>query len=444
MKQPTLLFFFTCLLAFTAAAQQPDITGVWNGELQMTDTAGNPVHLPYEIAVSEEKGKLLGYSRIVFHANGKDEPGIQNIELKWKGKEIVMEDEGFIEHQFSINPSRRVKKTMVVTLRETDREMIMEGTWSTNRTRYYIPAKGTVVLRRKLDFKKSELFKSLDTLKLVSKLSFKDRPELPPVTAMAPAPSAPEPEPELLIPALPRVWAERVTVTVPTRSVARVSPLAAGKKAQLDALARVPMKPAPKPVQPEPVVAAVKAPVKQEPAPAPPEKKPAPQPRPAPAPPVAQAAPAPAPQPEKKPAPPVVTRPVMPQPEIVAPSAVKGAADIDKRVTRTDQSFYFQSDSLVLTLYDNGEVDGDTVTVLMNGGVLFSKAGLDIRPNTKTIYITPNMDSVKLVMYAESLGEIPPNTGLLIVNDGDKRYEVRFSADLKTNAGIVLRRRKEE
>ena len=98
----------------------------------------------------------------------------------------------------------------------------------------------------------------------------------------------------------------------------------------------------------------------------------------------------------------------------------------------------------MLTLYDNGEVDGDTVTVLMNGGIIFSKAGLSTKANTKTVYITPAMDSVKLVMYAESLGEIPPNTGLLIVNDGDKRYDVRFSADLTTNAAIVLRRKKNE
>ena len=141
-------------------------------------------------------------------------------------------------------------------------------------------------------------------------------------------------------------------------------------------------------------------------------------------------------QPQPKPAPPPVT--------IVAPSIVHGAAEIEKRVTKSDQSFYFESDSLLLTLYDNGEVDGDTVTVLMNGNVIFSKAGLTTTANSKTIYITPDMDSVKLVMYAENLGSIPPNTGLLIVNDGKKRYEVRFSADLKTNAAIVLRRKKKE
>jgi hypothetical protein len=80
----------------------------------------------------------------------------------------------------------------------------------------------------------------------------------------------------------------------------------------------------------------------------------------------------------------------------------------------------------------------------MNGNVIFSKVGLTTKANSKTIYITPNMDSVKLVMYAESLGEIPPNTGLMVVTDGEKRYDVRFSADLKTNSAIVFRRKRKE
>jgi hypothetical protein len=39
-------------------------------------------------------------------------------------------------------------------------------------------------------------------------------------------------------------------------------------------------------------------------------------------------------------------------------------------------------------------------------------------------------------MYAENLGEIPPNTALMVVNDGEKRYEVRISSDLK-NSGTI-------
>ncbi len=39
-------------------------------------------------------------------------------------------------------------------------------------------------------------------------------------------------------------------------------------------------------------------------------------------------------------------------------------------------------------------------------------------------------------MYAENLGEIPPNTALMVITDGDSRYEVNVSSDLQ-NSGSV-------
>jgi hypothetical protein len=47
-----------------------------------------------------------------------------------------------------------------------------------------------------------------------------------------------------------------------------------------------------------------------------------------------------------------------------------------------------------------------------------------------------------LVLYAENLGKYPPNTGLLVVHDGEDTYQVRFSADLQQNASVVFRRKK--
>ena len=436
-KYCTYVFMLCWLLPVKSFAQQEDITGMWYGQITIIDT--QTVKLPYEIAVSEEKGKLFGYSRIVFHANGKDEAGVQNISIRRKGNKIIMEDEGFIDYNFSIKPPSRVKKTMSVVLTTTDKEMTLEGSWSTNSTRIYRVYKGVVLLKRKIDFKKLDLFKSLDTLNLLSRLSFMNRPETAAVVAVvAPVEKKPEPlpvvpvpvpDPVLIITSIEKAAPGLMGVTKKTQpSTTKISPLSKEKQLQMDPLAKSKMEALVKAasVPPKPVAVAVIAATPK------PEKKTPPQPKPEPEKkPVVVAV-----QPQPKPAPPPVV--------IVAPSIAQGAAEIEKRVTKSDQSFYFESDSLLLTLYDNGEVDGDTVTVLMNGNVIFSKVGLTTKANSKTIYITPDMDSVKLVMYAENLGSIPPNTGLLIVNDGEKRYDVRFTADLKTNAAIVLRRKKNE
>jgi len=108
------------------------------------------------------------------------------------------------------------------------------------------------------------------------------------------------------------------------------------------------------------------------------------------------------------------------------------------------QTFDIVSDSLVLSFYDNGVVDGDVISVYVNGENVIDKAKLLEAATKKTIHIAPTADSVELVLVAETLGSIPPNTGLLVVKDGDSRYEVRFSADLQTNAAIVFRKRKQQ
>lgn len=456
MKKYCIYLFILCwLLPIKSFAQQEDITGMWYGQITIIDT--QKVNLPYEIAVSEEKGKLFGYSRIVFHANGKDEAGVQNISIRRNGNNIIMEDEGFIDHNFSINPPKRVKKTMIVVLTTTDKEMILEGSWSTNNIRPYRAYKGTVLLKKKIDFKKLELFKSLDTLNLVFRLSFMDRPETVAVVAVAapvekkpeplPVVPVPLPYPDLIITSIEKTAPGLMGVTKKIQpSIAKISPLSKQTNLKMDAVAKSDMKPVVKPApvtpKPAPVVVIAAAPKPEKKTAPPPPPKPEPEKKPV----VVALQPQPKPAPEKKP----VVVAVQPQPKpappvtLVTPSIVHGAAELEKRVTKSDQSFYFESDSLLLTLYDNGEVDGDTVTVLMNGNVIFSKVGLTTKANSKTIYITSDMDSVKLVMYAENLGEIPPNTGLMIVNDGEKRYDVRFSADLKTNAAIVLRRKKNE
>jgi len=96
----------------------------------------------------------------------------------------------------------------------------------------------------------------------------------------------------------------------------------------------------------------------------------------------------------------------------------------------------------VLSLYDNGEIDGDTVSVFLNGEVIMAKQGLKASAIKKTIYISPDSEDFSLVLFAENLGKYPPNTGLLVVRDGDEVYNLRFSSDFQKNAGIVFRRKK--
>ena len=136
---------------------------------------------------------------------------------------------------------------------------------------------------------------------------------------------------------------------------------------------------------------------------------------------------------------PVVTKPA-PVNISVAP-----ALDLAKRKIETIEQLFIESDSLQFTLYDNGEIDGDTVSIVLNGKTIVSRQGLNTNAFTKTVYITPDLgDTIQLIMYAENLGTLPPNTGLLVLQYDNKRQEIRFSGDLNKNAAITLRRKEKD
>ena len=97
-------------------------------------------------------------------------------------------------------------------------------------------------------------------------------------------------------------------------------------------------------------------------------------------------------------------------------------------------------DSITLSLYDNGEIDGDTVSVFVNNELVVSKVGLKATAYKKTIPIQPG-EIIQLTLFAENLGSIPPNTGLLVVTTNNERYQVHFSSTLNKNSSVVLRRK---
>ncbi|MEI2749222.1 MAG: hypothetical protein V9E88_10745 [Ferruginibacter sp.] len=61
--------------------------------------------------------------------------------------------------------------------------------------------------------------------------------------------------------------------------------------------------------------------------------------------------------------------------------------DMGGRSVETIQTVYFKNDSIKLTLYDNGEVDGDTVSVVLNGKMIMSKKGSQHQCHNSNRYI---------------------------------------------------------
>ncbi|MDQ2718529.1 MAG: hypothetical protein M3Z26_02025 [Bacteroidota bacterium] len=105
--------------------------------------------------------------------------------------------------------------------------------------------------------------------------------------------------------------------------------------------------------------------------------------------------------------------------------------DIVKTITIEQPTFR-------LDFYDNGIVDGDSITVFFNGKIVLLHKMLSEKPITLTLALDKNVKENVITMYADNLGTIPPNTALMIVTDGDKRYEVRMESDYGKSGTVIF------
>lgn len=89
-----------------------------------------------------------------------------------------------------------------------------------------------------------------------------------------------------------------------------------------------------------------------------------------------------------------------------------------------------------MDFYDNGQVDGDTISVYANGITMVSNKRLTTQPISTSIHIDLKKPEQEVIMVGENLGSIPPNTALMIVTAGDKRYQLYLTSDEQKNAMV--------
>jgi len=92
------------------------------------------------------------------------------------------------------------------------------------------------------------------------------------------------------------------------------------------------------------------------------------------------------------------------------------------------------TENVTIRLYDNGEIDGDSISVFVDNKLTLSHRGLSTVPITLSLKFDENDDEHEVIMVAENLGRIPPNTSLMIIDAGDKRYKVQITSTEQKNA----------
>jgi hypothetical protein len=412
---PALLFVLSPL--FTLAQ---DLSGLYMGVLESEQKKKQN----FEMIISEYRGKVTGYSYTTFIANDTFYYSVKRIKGERKDGMLVMQDVEMIRNNFPERVSKGVKQITSFPLINDSTIDINNGKWETNKTKKFYSIKGDAKIEKQQDDYASSMVPHLAELQIETEYTVnkpryqntntdivKAEPAKKPVSISAePKPNIKKTAPSIAIASSAKTKAEPAAV--------KTEPVKQSVKKDEAAIVTTP------PAVKEDIAGSPKkkdivfpaAPIiivkNEEPA-----VKPA--------------------DPETKPAVPVVktNEPVV-KPDVL-PTVVAG------RKNKTVNEISFKSDSLTIALYDNGIVDGDTVSLFLNGVNILSKQKLKESATKKTIYTTALPDSIELVLFAENLGSIPPNTGLMVIRDGEIEYQIRFSADLSQNATIRLRRKKQ-
>lgn len=145
----------------------------------------------------------------------------------------------------------------------------------------------------------------------------------------------------------------------------------------------------------------------------------------------------------------IASAPVQSKKEIATVSPAKPQKQIDpneklvaalnNRVFDISPVIDVDADSLKVSLYDNGEVDNDTISLFYNRKLVASKKMLSDKPLTFMLPVDTTVNEI--AMFAENLGKLPPNTALAIIYAGDKRFELGMTSTFTKNATIRFRRR---
>ena len=124
--------------------------------------------------------------------------------------------------------------------------------------------------------------------------------------------------------------------------------------------------------------------------------------------------------------------PPVPQPQV-----------LKNRINELNRELIVKDRSVRVRLYDNGEIDGDTISVYLGNKLVLAEKRLTAAPLEIRFELTEEDNEQEITMVAENLGTIPPNTSLMIVEAGGERFEIRITSTEQKNAVVRFRYRPE-
>lgn len=125
------------------------------------------------------------------------------------------------------------------------------------------------------------------------------------------------------------------------------------------------------------------------------------------------------------------------QPIITSDSILKTPVILSRKKNVLAE-YIVNSPEVTLSIYDNGIVDGDTISLYHNGQRILSGKPVSEKPILLKLTLLEDRPVHEFILVAENLGKIPPNTSTLKIISGNKEYTVYAKTNFDENAVIRL------
>lgn len=127
-------------------------------------------------------------------------------------------------------------------------------------------------------------------------------------------------------------------------------------------------------------------------------------------------------------------------PSTVAPPVASIEQKFTLRKKKVFTTIPVSGDSISLSFYDNAIIDGDSISLFLDGRMIFTHVKLSNKPHMVTLALTDLKEESELVMVAENLGDIPPNTSYMTAKVGGRQYSANLASTEESSAVIRLKR----
>jgi hypothetical protein len=94
------------------------------------------------------------------------------------------------------------------------------------------------------------------------------------------------------------------------------------------------------------------------------------------------------------------------------------------------------SRDLIISVWDHNRIDGDIVSLKVNKDYILTNYTLEAVKKQVPYRLTGF--NAQLILYAHNLGEIPPNTAAIEIDDGTNKHVIKLKATLKQSESLVI------